>query len=151
MYIELSDLRGSEPKTETLFYEGGLAAYVRYLDRSKTMLISEPVALTGEKDGISVEIALWWNDSYHENVLCFTNNIPQRDGGTHMAGFRGALTRQINSYAESSGIAKKEKVNLTGDDAREGFSKRLILSATAVRDKPMFRDRFAIDSRPRMC
>lgn len=122
VYIELSDLRGSEPKTETLFYEGGLKAYVHYLDRSKTPLIAEPVALSGEKDGISVEIALWWNDSYHENVLCFTNNIPQRDGGTHMAGFRGALTRQINSYAESSGIAKKEKVNLTGDDAREGLT-----------------------------
>jgi DNA gyrase subunit B len=95
---------------------------VRYLDRSKVGLFPEPIMLRGERDGVSLEVALWWNDSYHEHVLCFTNNIPQRDGGTHLAGFRGALTRVINKYAEESGIAKKEKVALSGDDAREGLT-----------------------------
>ena len=95
---------------------------MRYLDRSKQSLIAEPIMIRGEKDGIIVEVALWWNDSYHENVLCFTNNIPQRDGGTHLAGFRGALTRIINKYADESGIAKKEKVDLSGEDAREGLT-----------------------------
>ncbi|HEX2146230.1 MAG TPA: DNA gyrase subunit B, partial [Pseudorhizobium sp.] len=102
--------------------DGGLEAFVRYLDRSKKPLVDKPVAIRGEKDGITVEVALWWNDSYHENVLCFTNNIPQRDGGTHMAGFRGALTRQVTSYADTSGITKKEKVSLTGEDCREGLT-----------------------------
>ena len=103
-------------------YDGGLEAFVRYLDRSRSAVIDPPITVKSEKDGITVEAALWWNDSYHENVLCFTNNIPQRDGGTHLAGFRGALTRVINSYANESGISKKEKVGLTGDDAREGLS-----------------------------
>ncbi len=85
-------------------------------------MMPEPIFITGERDDIGVEVAMWWNDSYHETVLPFTNNIPQRDGGTHMAGFRGALTRCINSYAQTSGIAKKEKVNFTGDDAREGLT-----------------------------
>ncbi|NET53081.1 MAG: DNA gyrase subunit B, partial [Merismopedia sp. SIO2A8] len=120
--IALSDHRGGADKLEEMKYDGGLDAYVRYLDRTKHPLIGAPIGLTGERDGVTVEVSLWWNDSYHENVLCFTNNIPQRDGGTHLAGFRGALTRQINGYAESSGIAKKEKVNLTGDDAREGLT-----------------------------
>ncbi len=122
VHIILTDARHAEIKTEDLFYEGGLEAFVRYLDRAKTPLLSKPVMVRGERDGITVEVALWWNDSYHENVLVFTNNIPQRDGGTHLAGFRGALTRQVNGYAESSGIAKKEKVDLTGDDCREGLT-----------------------------
>ncbi|MEZ5791724.1 MAG: DNA topoisomerase (ATP-hydrolyzing) subunit B [Nitratireductor sp.] len=120
--IILTDRRGVEEKREELLYEGGLEAFVRYLDRTKSPLISKPIYLRSEKDGITVEVSLWWNDSYHENVLCFTNNIPQRDGGTHLAGFRGALTRQVTGYGESSGITKKEKVTLTGDDCREGLT-----------------------------
>ncbi|MFD1704773.1 DNA topoisomerase (ATP-hydrolyzing) subunit B [Methylopila henanensis] len=120
--IVLTDARGVEPKREELYYEGGVEAFVRYLDRAKHPLIDTPIVLRSEKDGIGVEVAMWWNDSYHENVLCFTNNIPQRDGGTHLAGFRAALTRQVNGYAESSGVTKKEKVSLTGDDAREGLT-----------------------------
>ena len=120
--IVLSDNRGVEPKIEEMRYEGGLRAFVRYLDRTKHPLIQEPIVVAKEQQKISVEAALWWNDSYHENVLCFTNNIPQRDGGTHLAGFRAALTRTVNTYAAESGIAKKEKVALTGDDAREGLT-----------------------------
>jgi len=120
--IILTDKRHSDVKELELLYEGGLEAFVRYLDRSKKPLVADPVTLLGEKDGITVELAMWWNDSYHENVLCFTNNIPQRDGGTHMAGFRAALTRQMVAYADSSGMTKKEKVSLTGDDCREGLT-----------------------------
>ncbi|MBB4008976.1 DNA topoisomerase (ATP-hydrolyzing) subunit B [Allorhizobium taibaishanense] len=120
--ILLTDKRKSDIRQEEMLYEGGLEAFVRYLDRSKKPLVANPVAIRGEKDGITVEVAMWWNDSYHENVLCFTNNIPQRDGGTHMAGFRGALTRQITSYADTSGITKKEKVTLQGEDCREGLT-----------------------------
>jgi len=120
--ITLTDARDPEPTTIELLYDGGLEAFVRFLDRTKSALIEAPISLSAGKDGTTVDLALWWNDSYHENVLCFTNNIPQRDGGTHLAGFRGALTRVINSYAASSGIAKREKVNLTGDDAREGLT-----------------------------
>jgi len=120
--ITLTDARHPEPKTVELLYDGGLEAFVRFLDRTKTSLIEQPITLSDTRDGITVDLALWWNDSYHENVLCFTNNIPQRDGGTHLAGFRGALTRAINSYAAASGIAKKEKVSITGDDAREGLT-----------------------------
>jgi DNA gyrase subunit B len=120
--IVLTDARHADVKTEEMRYEGGTAAFVRFLDRSKQVLIGEPITLAGERDGIGAEIALWWNDSYHETMLCFTNNIPQRDGGTHLAGFRAALTRVINKYAEEGGAAKKEKVALTGDDSREGLS-----------------------------
>lgn len=120
--VLLTDHRHADTKSEEFYYEGGTAAFVRYLDRSKQALIPEPLMIRSEKDGIGVEVALWWNESYHENVLCFTNNIPQRDGGTHLAGFRAALTRVINKYANESGIAKKEKVDLTGEDAREGLT-----------------------------
>jgi DNA gyrase subunit B len=120
--IVLTDRRGPDEKREELHYDGGLEAFVRFLDRAKKPLIPAPILVRTERDGIAVEAALWWNDSYHENVLAFTNNIPQRDGGTHLAGFRGALTRQVSSYAESSGVAKKEKVQLTGEDCREGLT-----------------------------
>jgi DNA gyrase subunit B len=120
--VVLTDARHADVKREEFLYDGGTSAFVRYLDRSKQALISEPIMIRAEKDRVAVEVALWWNDSYHENVLCFTNNIPQRDGGTHLAGFRGALTRVVNKYAGDSGLAKKEKVDLSGEDAREGLT-----------------------------
>ncbi len=120
--IKLTDARHADIKSEEFSYDGGTAAFVRYLDRSKAAILPEPIMIRAEKDGIGVEVALWWNDSYHETVLCFTNNIPQRDGGTHLAGFRGALTRIVNKYADESGLTKKEKVALSGDDAREGLT-----------------------------
>jgi DNA gyrase subunit B len=120
--INLSDQRHAEHKHVELFYEGGVAAFVLYLDRAKQALHAPPVMISGERDGITMEAALQWNDSYHENVLCFTNNIPQRDGGTHLAGFRAALTRTVNGYANQEMGAKKDKVPLTGDDAREGLT-----------------------------
>jgi DNA gyrase subunit B len=120
--IVLSDMRHAVEKREELHYEGGIEAFVKYLDRNKTPLIPQPIMIQAERDGIIVECALWWNDGYHEAVLCFTNTIPQRDGGTHLAGFRGALTRQVTQYAERAGGARKEKVALTGDDCREGLT-----------------------------
>ena len=120
--IFLRDKRHPELVETELHYEGGLAEFVRYLDSAKTPLIGAPIYLNSEKDGITVEVAMWWNDSYHENVLCFTNNIPQRDGGTHLAGYRAALTRQVAGYAEASGILKREKVTLSGEDSREGLT-----------------------------
>ncbi len=120
--IIVEDERPAEKLHTELYYEGGVKEFVKYIDRSKAAMMEEPIYVIGERDDIGVEVAMWWNDSYNEMVLPFTNNIPQRDGGTHMAGFRAALTRTINSYAASSGIAKKEKVNFTGDDAREGLT-----------------------------
>ena len=120
--IVLTDTRHGDIKREELIYEGGVEAFVRYLDRSKAPELARPIMITSERDGIGVEVALWWNDSYHETVLCFTNNIPQRDGGAHLTGFRAALTRQITGYGESSGLMKKEKVSLAGDDCREGLT-----------------------------
>jgi DNA gyrase subunit B len=120
--LVLTDARHEEEKQVELYYEGGIGAFVRYLDRAKTALIPEPISVTGQRDDIGIEVALEWNDSYYEQVLCFTNNIPQRDGGTHLAAFRAALTRTLNNYAEKSGALKKEKVSLTGDDMREGLT-----------------------------
>jgi len=120
--VVLSDQRHAIEKREEMVYEGGVEAFVKYLDRNKSPLVPNPIMVRAERDGIGVECALWWNDGYHESVLCFTNNIPQRDGGTHLAGFRGALTRQVTGYAERGGVAKKEKVALTGDDCREGLT-----------------------------
>ncbi|WP_028133682.1 DNA topoisomerase (ATP-hydrolyzing) subunit B [Bradyrhizobium japonicum] len=118
--IALSDMRHAVEKREEMHYSGGVEEFVKYLDRNKSPIVPAPIMVRAEANGIGVEAALWWNDSYHENVLCFTNNIPQRDGGTHLAGFRGALTRQVNGYAEAN--AKKEKIALTGDDCREGLT-----------------------------
>ena len=120
--LALTDARGVEPKAVTMHYEGGLGAFVQYLDRSKQVLHGAAIPMSAERDGITVEVAMEWTDSYHETMLCFTNNIPQRDGGTHLAGFRAALTRTVNTYANASGIAKKEKVALTGEDMREGLT-----------------------------
>jgi DNA gyrase subunit B len=120
--IVLSDMRHAVEKREEMRYEGGVEAFVKYLDRNKTALVPAPIMVKAERDGAVVEAALWWNDGYHETVLCFTNNIPQRDGGTHLAGFRGALTRQVTGYAEKAGVSKREKVALTGDDCREGLT-----------------------------
>src|SRR5712692_4844232 len=118
--IVLSDMRHAVEKREEMRYDGGVEEFVKYLDRNKKPIVPSPIMINADMNGIGVEAALWWNDSYHENVLCFTNNIPQRDGGTHLAGFRGALTRQVNGYADA--IAKREKIALTGDDCREGLT-----------------------------
>ncbi|MDE3117124.1 MAG: DNA gyrase subunit B, partial [Pseudomonadota bacterium] len=120
--IVLSDKRGVEPKEVALHYEGGLKAFAQYLDRAKNPLIPQPVMIQSERDGMTVEIALTWNDSYHESTLAFTNNIPQRDGGTHVAGFRAGLTRVVTKYADDMAGAKKDKIALTGDDCREGLT-----------------------------
>jgi DNA gyrase subunit B len=120
--IVLSDMRHPVEKREQLRYEGGVEEFVKYIDRNKSPLIPAPIVVKGERDRIAVECALWWNDGFHEAVLSFTNTIAQRDGGTHLAGFRGALTRQVTGYAEKAGVAQKERVALTGDDCREGLT-----------------------------
>jgi DNA gyrase subunit B len=120
--IWLKDHRGAEPFEEVMHYEGGIEAFVRHLDKAKTPLIKTPIVVRGRRESVELDMSLWWNDGYHENVLCFTNNIPQRDGGTHLAAFRSALTRIITNYAESSGAAKREKVSVSGEDAREGLT-----------------------------
>jgi DNA gyrase subunit B len=119
--LNLTDARGVESKTVTLHYEGGLKEFVGWLDQSKVP-VHPIIMIKKEVDGTTVECAMQWNDSYHENMLCFTNNIPQRDGGTHLAGFRAALTRAVNNYAEKTGIAKKDKIDLAGEDMREGLT-----------------------------
>jgi DNA gyrase subunit B len=120
--IWLKDHRGAEPFEEVMSYEGGIEAFVRHLDKAKTPLVKTPIVVRGRRENVELDLALWWNDGYHENVLCFTNNIPQRDGGTHLAAFRSALTRIITGYAEASGAAKREKVSVSGEDAREGLT-----------------------------
>jgi DNA gyrase subunit B len=120
--VRFRDLRGAEPFEELMHYDGGVEAFVRHLDKSKQPLLKEPVLVRGAREKVELELALWWNDGYHETMLCFTNNIPQRDGGTHLAAFRGALTRVVGAYVESSGLAKREKVELSGEDAREGLT-----------------------------
>ncbi|MBV2142281.1 DNA topoisomerase (ATP-hydrolyzing) subunit B [Falsochrobactrum sp. TDYN1] len=120
--IKLADHRHADVREQVLHYDGGVIEFVKYIDQGKKPLLQDPIYIRSEKDGMTVEVAMWWNDSYHEKVLCFTNNIPQRDGGTHLAGFRGALTRQVTGYADASGMTKKEKVTLTGDDCREGLT-----------------------------
>ncbi len=120
--IRLADLRHAEPNDVTLHYEGGVEAFVRHLDKSKTPILKDVIVIRGKKEGIELDLALWWNDSYHETMLCFTNNIPQRDGGTHLSAFRASLTRVMGGYIESSGAGKKEKVSVTGEDAREGLT-----------------------------
>ncbi|WP_304188453.1 DNA gyrase subunit B, partial [Phenylobacterium aquaticum] len=120
--IWLKDNREAEPFVEVMHYEGGIEAFVRHLDKAKTPLLKAPIVIRGKRENVEVDLSLWWNDGYHENVLCFTNNIPQRDGGTHLAAFRSALTRVISGYAESSGAAKREKVSVSGEDAREGLT-----------------------------
>ncbi|HEY3888527.1 MAG TPA: DNA gyrase subunit B, partial [Caulobacteraceae bacterium] len=120
--IVFKDLRDAEPFEEVLHYDGGVEAFVRHLDKAKTALIPTPIVVRGQREKVEIDMAMWWNDGYHETMLCFTNNIPQRDGGTHLSAFRAALTRVITAYAESSGVAKREKIGVTGEDAREGLT-----------------------------
>ena len=120
--IDLIDDRNEESITVNLFYEGGIKSFVEWLDRSKTSIHQNIVLIKGVRNNIELELSLGWNDGYYENVLCFTNNIPQRDGGAHLAGFRAALTRAITKYSQENSFAKKGKVNLTGDDMREGLT-----------------------------
>ena len=120
--IHFKDLRDAEPFEEIMTYEGGVEAFVRHLDKSKSAILKNPLVMRGKRDRVELDLALWWNDSYHEQTLCFTNNIPQRDGGTHLAAFRAALTRVVGGYIERSGAAKRDKVNVSGEDAREGLT-----------------------------
>ncbi len=136
--IWLKDHRGAEPFEEVMHYEGGVEAFVRHLDKAKTPLLKAPIVIRGKRENVEIDLSLWWNDGYHENVLCFTNNIPQRDGGTHLAAFRSALTRIISGYSESSGTAKREKVSVSGEDAREGLT--CVLSVKVPRPQVLVPD-----------
>ncbi len=147
--ILLRDERPAEPLESELYYDGGVKEFVKYLDRHKIAMLPDPIFITGERDDIGIEVAMWWNDSYHETVLPFTNNIPQRDGGAHLAGFRGALTRTINNYAQSSGIAKKEKINFTGDDAREGLTCVLSVKVPDPKFSSQTKDKLVSSCHPR--
>ena len=120
--ITFRDLREAEPFEEKLHYDGGVEAFVRHLDKAKTPLLKAPIVIRGQRDKVEIDLSLWWNDGYHETMLCFTNNIPQRDGGTHLSAFRAALTRVVTGYAETSGAARREKVQVGGEDAREGLT-----------------------------
>ncbi len=120
--IYLTDLRGEEARVSHFNYAGGIQSFVEYLDRNKKPIIKQPVSSIYEENGISVECSMEWTDAYHETMLCFTNNIPQRDGGTHLQGFRNSLTRVLNNYAEEKGLLKKEKIKLSGEDMREGLT-----------------------------
>ncbi len=120
--IYLTDLRGEEKRESHFNYSGGIQSFVEYLDRNKKAIIKSPLSVISEQNGITVEASMEWTDAYHESMLCFTNNIPQRDGGTHLQGFRNALTRVLNNYAEEKGQAKKDKIKLTGEDMREGLT-----------------------------
>ncbi len=120
--IRLIDNRNNQKKKVDMIYDGGVSEFVKFIDKSRTPLISEPIFISGQREDIQIDAALWWNDGYNENVFPFTNNIPQRDGGTHLAGLRGALTRTINTYFTQNLTSKKEKISLTGDDSREGLT-----------------------------
>ena len=122
VYLKLIDNRGAERKEEDFHYEGGLSAFVEHLNKSKAPLHDNIISFSGEENDITVEVALQWTNAYNESMLCFTNNIPQKDGGTHLAGFRGALTRSVNNYILETGLLKKEKAVITGEDMREGLT-----------------------------
>ena len=122
VYLKLIDNRGAEPKEEDFHYEGGLSAFVEHLNKSKAPLHENIISFCGQENDIQVEVAMQWTNAYNESMLCFTNNIPQKDGGTHLAGFRGALTRSVNNYITETGLLKKEKAVITGEDMREGLT-----------------------------
>ena len=122
VYLKLIDNRGNEPRETVFHYEGGLNAFVSHLNKAKAPLHENIISFSGQDSDIQVDAAMQWTEAYNESMLCFTNNIPQKDGGTHLAGFRGALTRTINNYIQENGLLKKDKTVITGDDMREGLT-----------------------------